>query len=98
MIADTGSSAGGWVLIIVIAVIVIAKLQSSAKRSGGTGVTKEHLTDVASRGPDGSPRCPNCGGQQFTAKRSVIGKLGFGVLAAKSQVRCVTCGTVFKRG
>lgn len=49
--------------------------------------------------------CPKCGGQQFTAKRSKTGKtvgvvtLGVGaVLAPKTQVRCVTCGTMYKRG
>jgi DNA-directed RNA polymerase subunit RPC12/RpoP len=50
-------------------------------------------------------RCPNCGGQQFIAKRSKGGKAvgalfgGIGVAAApKSRVRCVTCGETFKRG
>jgi len=50
-------------------------------------------------------RCPKCGGQQFTAKRSKKGKfigvvtVGAGVvLAPKTQVKCVTCGTMYKRG
>lgn len=54
---------------------------------------------------DGGIRCPKCGGQQFTAKRSKLGKtigvatVGVGALAApKSQVKCVTCGTMYKRG
>jgi len=49
--------------------------------------------------------CPKCGGTQFTAKRSKKGKLlGIttlgvgGLVAPKSQVKCVTCGTMFKRG
>lgn len=46
--------------------------------------------------PDGA--CPRCGGTEFTAKRSMVGKLSFGVFAVKSQVRCVTCGLTFKRG
>lgn len=60
--------------------------------------------------PDG--KCPKCGGTQFTAKRSKKGKgvgiaigavtLGLGAvavgLAPKSQVKCVTCGTMYKRG
>lgn len=53
----------------------------------------------------GALSCPHCGGQQFTAKRSKKGKtigvitVGVGVLAApKSQVKCVTCGKMFKRG
>lgn len=54
---------------------------------------------------DDGVRCPKCGGQQFTAKRSKKGKLigaatvGVGLLAApKTQVKCVTCGAMFKRG
>jgi hypothetical protein len=42
---------------------------------------------------------------QFTAKRSKKGKvIGFttlgvgGLVAPKSQVKCVACGTMFKRG
>ncbi len=53
----------------------------------------------------GGLACPKCGGAQFTAKRSNKGKLfGFmivgvgGLIAPKSQVKCVTCGTMFKRG
>jgi predicted RNA-binding Zn-ribbon protein involved in translation (DUF1610 family) len=49
--------------------------------------------------------CPKCGGTQFTAKRSKMGKtIGFatlgvgGLVAPKSQVKCVACGTMFKRG
>jgi len=42
--------------------------------------------------------CPKCGGSQFKAKRSAMGKLGLGVLAPKTQVRCVTCGTTYRRG
>ena len=53
----------------------------------------------------GTLACPKCGGTQFTAKRSAKGKvIGFttlgvgGLIAPKSQVKCVTCGTMFKRG
>ena len=53
----------------------------------------------------GSIACPRCGGTQFTAKRSNTGKaVGFatlgvgGLIAPKSQVKCVACGLKFKRG
>ena len=53
----------------------------------------------------GTLACPKCGGTQFTAKRSSKGKMiGFatlgvgGLLAPKSEVKCVTCGTMFRRG
>lgn len=42
--------------------------------------------------------CPKCGGTQFTAHRSGRGKVTAGLLARKSRVRCVTCGTDYLRG
>ena len=36
--------------------------------------------------------CPGCGSTQFTAKRSNKGKMMAGVLAPKTQVKCVACG------
>jgi hypothetical protein len=65
---------------------------------------RQKLSDAGTK-TDGGLACPKCGGNQFTAKRSKKGKaIGF-VLAAplafaapKSQVKCVTCGTMFKRG
>ena len=47
---------------------------------------------------DSGPRCPNCGGTQFEVERLLKGKLAPGALATKTQVKCVTCGTVYKRG
>lgn len=42
--------------------------------------------------------CPKCGGAQFKAKRSAAGKLAGGLLAPKSRVKCVACGTEYRRG
>jgi ssDNA-binding Zn-finger/Zn-ribbon topoisomerase 1 len=42
--------------------------------------------------------CPRCGSSQWKAKRSVKGKVGFGLAAPKSQVECVGCGKMFRRG
>jgi DNA-directed RNA polymerase subunit RPC12/RpoP len=36
--------------------------------------------------------CTRCGGAQFVAKRSMGGKILFGVFAPKTRVKCVTCG------
>lgn len=54
---------------------------------------------------EGGIACPKCGGTQFTAKRSMKAKtlgvatVGVGAaLAPKSQVKCVTCGKMYKRG
>jgi uncharacterized protein with PIN domain len=43
-------------------------------------------------------RCPRCGGAAFKAKRSKKGKVSAGLLAPKTQVKCTTCGTMYKRG
>lgn len=57
------------------------------------GDGRKKFTQVARQGA-----CPRCGGMQFTAKRSVKGKLAAGVLAPKTQVKCNSCGLMFKRG
>ena len=46
----------------------------------------------------GGLQCPKCGGSQFKAKRSAGGKMTLGVLAPKTRVKCVTCGTQYTRG
>jgi hypothetical protein len=60
---------------------------------------KPHRQTFTQASTDGA--CPKCGGTQFTAKRAKKGfvLVGVGALAApKSQLKCVTCGTMFKRG
>jgi hypothetical protein len=71
--------------------------------SGKLGERKK-LSQVGAKS-DAGLACPKCGGTQFTAKRSNKGKivgistLGVaGLIAPKSQVKCVTCGTMFRRG
>ncbi len=63
------------------------------------------LSEVGSKTKDGALRCPHCGSTAFQAKRSARGKTigalcgGVGIaLAPKSRVKCVACGTEFKRG
>jgi DNA-directed RNA polymerase subunit RPC12/RpoP len=63
----------------------------------GTVGTRQRLSAVGQQGAGGLA-CPKCGSTQFTAKRSITGKLVAGVLAPKTQVKCVACGTMFKRG
>lgn len=46
----------------------------------------------------GSAGCPKCGGQQFKAKRSVKGKMVGGLLSPKTQVKCLACGAMYRRG
>src|SRR5262249_31686924 len=67
--------------------------------------TRQMLSEVGEHTPEGALRCPRCGSTQFTAKRSNTGKVfGFstlgvgGLIAPKSQVKCVACGLKFKRG
>lgn len=42
--------------------------------------------------------CPRCHGVSFKAKRSGMGKLGLGLLARKTRVRCESCGYQMRRG
>lgn len=56
------------------------------------------LSEVALRTPDGQPQCPKCGSTQFVAKRSGRAKLRAGLLAPKTEVQCVGCGTYYGRG
>jgi hypothetical protein len=55
------------------------------------------ISEAGDRG-DAGLACPKCGGTQFKAKRSAKGKVAAGLLAPKTQVRCVTCGTTYRRG
>lgn len=45
----------------------------------------------------GSVRCPKCGANSFTQKRTVKGKMMGGVIAPK-RLKCNGCGTPLKRG
>lgn len=78
---------------------------SAENRYAGVMGERKKLSEVGARASDGSLHCPRCGGTQFTAKRSNAGKVvGFttlgvgGLVAPKSQVKCVSCGLKFKRG
>jgi uncharacterized Zn finger protein len=58
------------------------------------------LKEVARLDDQGNLHCPACSGTQFEAVRSSGRKLAFGIaslLAPANQVRCVTCGEIFKR-
>lgn len=67
--------------------------QAYSGKMGG----RQPLSRVGIRG-EGGIACPKCGGTQFTAKRSNTGKVVVGLIAPKSQVKCVACGLKFKRG
>jgi len=67
-------------------------------KEGDTWGANETLSAAGARTTTGQLACPGCGGTAFTAKRSVDGLLLGGIFAPKSQVKCVTCGRVFKRG
>lgn len=60
--------------------------------------TKHQPISQVGHHPGGVLACPKCGGTGFKAKRSVAGKVAIGLLAPKTQVRCTTCGTTYKRG
>lgn len=45
----------------------------------------------------GDVRCPKCGGNSFSQKRSVKGKMTAGFMAPK-RLKCNGCGSMLKRG
>lgn len=55
------------------------------------------LTKVGERSSTGQLLCPNCGGDDFTPRRSWV-KYLVGMMAPKSRAECITCGKVYKRG
>lgn len=82
------------------------KAKEQDKKISGKVGHRQKVSDVGVRGTGGAGlACPRCGSTQFTAKRSNTGKaFGFatlgvgGLIAPKSQVKCVACGAMFKRG
>lgn len=81
-----------------------AKNTSKAQPTKLSDMGRQKISKVGDTS-SGTLACPNCSGQQFTAKRSMFAKtvgvatIGVGAaLAPKSQVKCVTCGTMYRRG
>ncbi len=74
--------------------------EEKAAYSGAIG-HRQLLSAVGKQG-DAGLACPKCGSTQFTAKRSMTGKLLLPIvsiaLLPKTRVKCVACGTMFKRG
>jgi hypothetical protein len=79
----------------VVAIAVPFGLSIGIAKAVGNNANR--ISKVGVRGATGL-QCPKCGGTQFTAKRSAGGKIGLGLLAPKTRVRCVTCRTQFTRG
>ncbi len=67
-------------------------------RKGQTSNGTPVLSAAGAHTATGELCCPQCGGTSFTARRAVGAYIAVGLLAPKSQVKCVTCGKVFKRG
>lgn len=67
------------------------------------GVGKPKLSKVGDTS-SGTLACPKCKGTQFKAKRSGLGKLASAplpvtmLLVPKHHVKCVACGTTYRRG
>jgi len=101
-------SPGGKVLLLIlgtVALFFVVRNEELKKQPEERTFFRPALSELAARTEQGQLMCPSCGGTQFTAKRSASAKsagcLLFGIgflLAPKSRVRCVTCGTEFKRG
>lgn len=98
---------GLWVVAIVVlfatkhsgpAFIVIGA--SVGLLIGAARISAQNANKISKVGVKGQAglACPKCGGTQFKAKRSAGGKVGLGLLAPKTRVRCVTCGAQYTRG
>lgn len=70
---------------------------SAPKSTASAQAPLRKLSDVADMSK-GIPACPKCGGTQFREQRSAMGIVVAGLLAPRSNVSCVTCGTKYKRG
>ncbi len=73
---------------------VVYVQQAPVAPVGKGGIGRQKL----SKASGGTGACPRCGSTALKAKRSVKGKVAVGVLAPKTQVKCVGCGHMFKRG
>ena len=73
-----------------------AKLE--AKSQTGEVGFREPISSASHRPGNTAGACPRCGGTQFTAKRSIKGKVMVGVLAPKTQVKCEPFGAMYKGG
>lgn len=74
------------------------------RRSRATKTKQQRISKVGATS-SGVLACPKCGGAQFKTRRSakhrtaMITTVGVaGLLKSGSQVRCTTCGTIYKRG
>ena len=57
---------------------------------------RAHMKSTKVDRETGDVRCPKCGANSFTQKRSVKGKVMMGVVAPK-RLKCNGCGTMLKR-
>lgn len=87
------STVMGWVFLAAIGFWVWAAHKRRQAR-----IVHRPISEAGARTATGELACPRCGSTQFVAKRSAGGKVMAGVLAAKTRVRCVACGTTFIRG
>jgi hypothetical protein len=87
-----GAGGVGWGVFVLV-----AGLGLSLGVAKAVGDNANKISNVGSRA-SGGLQCPKCGGSRFRAKRSAGGKLGLGLLAPKTRVKCETCGTQYTRG
>jgi len=80
-----------------------ANRRAVRQAEAGKSVVRREISKVGSTA-SGVLACPRCGGAQFKAKRSGKAKMigvvtiGGALLAPKTRVKCVTCGTEYLRG
>lgn len=82
-----------------------ARPVQSAPTARPTASTKRQKISQVGDDSTGTLQCPKCGGGQFKTRRSGLHRTAMittvgvaGLLKSGSQVRCTTCGTIYKRG
>jgi|GEM_PF-5805319 hypothetical protein len=87
---QTGHDGWGYFAIVIPLGTVLGMFRNKKKLANRISV-------VGVKSPAGLA-CPNCGGTQFTARRTLGGIFAMSFFAPKTRVQCVTCGHRFTRG
>lgn len=107
-----GAASSGAVVVDVLFIVLIVAffywrfLTPSGKAANASRLARKAAKDPKPLSQVGDKTgaglaCPKCGGTQFKAGRKTSTKLAFGATSMLGQahfVRCVTCGTRYRRG
>lgn len=105
MVFVVASSVADWLFGAVFLAVVVGAAAWLVFSERGQRLTDRRRAARATptlRSTDGTPlACPKCGGGQFKVRRRTSTKVALGAASLLGQakwVRCVTCGTEYRRG